>query len=210
MKLSSASIWSGFLLSVIVAASTGCNGRETPGSNLSGGVIASNAVTAEALIPPIAAPPLQASTPTPPVSEPANLAPNLREIAKLANAGVNDSVMLAFIEKSTNLYTLSPDDLIYLSDIGVAPAVITLMQRKGSPNTPTPVVAPGLGVQNSEVPAVSWVTPAPTPPSVQQTGSTFTAPEPTTTVITPNYVPTYTPPPNLAPAPVVVQQEWNS
>ncbi len=206
MKPSSASIWSGFLLSVMVAASTGCNGRETPGSNLSGGVIASNAVIAEALIPPIAAPPLQSSIPTPPVSEPANLAPNLREIAKLANAGVNDSVMLAFIEKSTNLYTLSPDDLIYLSDIGVAPAVITLMQRKGSPNTPTPVVAPGVGGQNSEVPAVSWVTPAPTPPSVQQSGSTFTAPEPTTTVITPNYVPTYTPPPNLAPAPIVVQQ----
>lgn len=145
---------------------------------------------------------------------PKNLAPEIAEVAKLADNGVNDEVMLAFVERSTNTYKLGPEELIYLSDIGVAPAVITAMQRKGStppdtavstPNIPTPATGQPAATAPPPLPAVAEAPAAGTPPS-----GVIVAPT-TTNVVTPTYVPgsplAEAPPAPTPPAGQVVVQQ---
>ncbi|HEU0040377.1 MAG TPA: DUF6600 domain-containing protein, partial [Verrucomicrobiae bacterium] len=49
----------------------------------------------------------------------------LAEVIKLAQAGVDDVVMLTFITNSTSTFGLSSDEIIYLNDIGVPNNVVT-------------------------------------------------------------------------------------
>src|SRR6185436_5968771 len=49
----------------------------------------------------------------------------LGEIIKLAQAGVDDEVMLTYITNSTSIFGLTSDEIIYLNDIGVANNVVT-------------------------------------------------------------------------------------
>ncbi len=49
------------------------------------------------------------------------------EIIKLANAGVGEGVMEAYITNSTSVFALNADEIVYLRDIGVPSAVITLI-----------------------------------------------------------------------------------
>src|SRR5580693_335164 len=63
---------------------------------------------------------------------PANLSPDLQEIVKFAQAKMSDDVILAYIKNSGKTYSLSGDDMIYLSGQGVSQAVISaLLQTKG-------------------------------------------------------------------------------
>lgn len=134
---------------------------------------------------------------------PKNLAPSIAEVARLAESGVNEQVMQNFVEQSTNTFKLGAEELIYLSDLGVAPAVIAAMQLKApgataAPASILPAAGPAGPVNASNAPAVAT---APTAPA--------------TTVITPNYVnnpatgSAAPPPPAVqgvaAPAPVAVQ-----
>ena len=63
---------------------------------------------------------------------PHNLNPRgpLAEIVKLANSGVNESVMLAFVTNSVHTFNLGAEDIIYLNDIGVPAAVVTAMMQR--------------------------------------------------------------------------------
>ncbi|MEY4384890.1 MAG: hypothetical protein RLY20_173 [Verrucomicrobiota bacterium] len=56
-----------------------------------------------------------------------NLSPAAREIAKLAQSGVDQGVMIAYITNSSSAFRLQADDIVYLNDIGVAPTVVTAM-----------------------------------------------------------------------------------
>ena len=73
------------------------------------------------------------NAPAKPISTEKPLPPNLKatgavsEIIKLADAGVDESVMLAFVNKSTSTFNLRSDEIIYLKDIGVANSVVTAM-----------------------------------------------------------------------------------
>jgi hypothetical protein len=49
------------------------------------------------------------------------------EIVKLANSGVDESVMLAFVTNSASTFNLGADEIIYLKDIGVPGSVVTAM-----------------------------------------------------------------------------------
>ena len=49
------------------------------------------------------------------------------EIVKLANAGLDESVMLAFITNSLLVFNLGPEEIIYLTDIGVGAGIIKAM-----------------------------------------------------------------------------------
>ena len=105
-----------------------------------------------------------------PVVEPSNMSAGLVDVVKLAKGGVNEDVMLAFVQQTTNAFALGPDELLYLTDIGVGPEVITAMQRKASP-LPTPKLT------------------ASTPPSVELPHSPAPAPvAPALQVVTPEYV----------------------
>ncbi|MBI5802840.1 MAG: hypothetical protein HZA92_19230 [Verrucomicrobia bacterium] len=73
----------------------------------------------------------------PPASEPAiisrpdpaaaNVTGPVAEVARLHQSGLDEMVVKAFVEKSTNAASPSADELIYLKDIGVSPRIITAL-----------------------------------------------------------------------------------
>ena len=70
----------------------------------------------------------------------------LAELVKLAESGVEESVMMAFVTNSTRPFNLGVEQIIYLNDIGVPGSVVTAMiQRdqalKGLAGGPEPVPA---------------------------------------------------------------------
>lgn len=131
---------------------TGC----TPDDENSGNLLVSsaNAEPTVAVVPtnPPAAEPAAAATLAPAEPAPAPVAPsevvavpapaqertlpsNLKpstpagDVIKMAQAGVEESVMLAYITNSATLFSLTPDDIIYLNDLGVASNVVTAMMQ---------------------------------------------------------------------------------
>ena len=74
-----------------------------------------------------------AEAPARPLAEEKTLPPSIRpgrpvgEIIKLANSGVEQSVMLAYVTNSTSTFNLSAEEIIYLKDIGVPDPVVTAM-----------------------------------------------------------------------------------
>lgn len=58
------------------------------------------------------------------------LSPAAQELVKMANSGVDEKVMQAFVEKSTSTFNLSADDIIYLNDLGVPSTVVTSMMQR--------------------------------------------------------------------------------
>ena len=74
---------------------------------------------------------------SPPASEPfiisrpdptgVNVSAPVAEVARLHLSGLDETVVKAFVEKSTNGLSPSADDLIYLKDIGVSPRIITAL-----------------------------------------------------------------------------------
>src|SRR5262245_59306295 len=63
---------------------------------------------------------------------PLNIQPNgpLAELIKLANSGLEESVLLAFVTNSTQTFNLSVEEIIYLKDIGVPGSVVTAMMQR--------------------------------------------------------------------------------
>src|SRR5262249_27877491 len=102
-----------------------------------------------------------ATAPFQPVAEekpiPVNIHPTrpLAEIVKLANSGVEEHVLLAYVTNSASTFNLSAEEIIYMKDIGVPEAVVTAMivrdQRLrenslvATVQTPEPPVAPSAG-----------------------------------------------------------------
>jgi hypothetical protein len=71
-----------------------------------------------------------------PISTEKPLPPNIRltkpasEVVKLAEAGVDESVMMAFVTNSTSLFQLGVEEILYLNDIGVPGSVVTAMIQR--------------------------------------------------------------------------------
>src|SRR5436190_20494832 len=84
-----------------------------------------------AAIPETTAAPAEKPEPVPAALEEKPLPPSIKassplaEVIKLAQAGVDDEVMLTFITNSTSTFGLSSDEIIYLNDIGVANNIVT-------------------------------------------------------------------------------------
>ncbi len=68
---------------------------------------------------------------TPPQAPPLILqsAPALAEFSKLAQAGVDEGVMLSYVTNSTQLFNATADQIVYLNDLGVPGNVITAMMQ---------------------------------------------------------------------------------
>jgi hypothetical protein len=66
------------------------------------------------------------------IQVPANLQPSpaTAEIIKLANAGVEENVMLSFVTNSLGTFNLRAEEIIYLNDIGVPSGVVTAMIQR--------------------------------------------------------------------------------
>ena len=52
------------------------------------------------------------------------------EVLKLADSGVEEGVMLAFVTNSTSTFNLGAEEIIYLNDLGVPSEVVTAMIRR--------------------------------------------------------------------------------
>src|SRR5262245_24521870 len=63
---------------------------------------------------------------------PPNVRPNgpVAEVIRLAESGVDQSVMLAFVTNSTATFNLGPEEIIYLNDVGIPSPVITAMIQR--------------------------------------------------------------------------------
>jgi hypothetical protein len=57
------------------------------------------------------------------------LYPGTQEVVKMAQAGISDDVMLAYVTNSNARFGVSSDQIIYLNDLGVSGAVVTAMMQ---------------------------------------------------------------------------------
>jgi hypothetical protein len=124
---------------------------------------------------------------------PANLSPDLQQIVKLAQAHMSDDVIVSFIKGSGKTYTLSADDMLYLSSQGVSqPVISALMQTQGAAPAPPPA-SPPAPAYPTPAPAPAYPPPAPAPAyPTPAPAPAYPAPAPA-----PAYVPAPAPPPGL-------------
>ena len=115
------------------------------------------------------------------------LTPAATEIAKLAQAGIDSNVMLAYVTNSIHTFNLAPDEIVYFNDIGLPPAVVTAMIQHdqqirdgaltgaaSAPGNAPSVWSGGQVVPNSD----SWQQPAAEPAPAAQSEAVPTAPPP--------------------------------
>ncbi|MBI3417868.1 MAG: hypothetical protein HY043_21455 [Verrucomicrobia bacterium] len=136
----------------------------------------------------------------------------VEDVIKLAQSGVGDSVILAYIENSTVTYELAADDITYLNDVGVSDDVMKAMiehgsklreQEKNLATKPAELDKAVAAAKQSQ--AADAKNPAPPQPGVQPAA----APAVVTEAPAPQYV--STPPPiDATPAPLLnAPQEVN-
>jgi hypothetical protein len=89
-------------------------------------LLASLALTAQTNLPP----PPEGPPPTPPPQIPVTFSPGMAAVVKLAQAGVTKDVLLAYVTSSAISYHPTPDEIIYLNDLGVADEVIAALVKK--------------------------------------------------------------------------------
>jgi len=80
---------------------------------------------------------------------PAKLSPGLEEIVQLAQAGVGDDVLLAYVENSPTSYKLEVDEILYLHDLGISAEVISGLVRHGQSSPEAPPTLAGAPSQPS-------------------------------------------------------------
>src|SRR5512133_2113883 len=59
-----------------------------------------------------------------------NLTPGAAELARMANSGVDEKVMLTYVTNSPSTFNLGADEIIYLNDLGVPGDVVTAMIQR--------------------------------------------------------------------------------
>ena len=104
------------------------------------------------------------------VMAPPKLSPGVDEVVQLAQSGVGDEVLQAFIENSQVTYNLSVEEILYLHDLGLSSETIAAMVRRSQliqdqSATSTAATAPTASTNNVG-PAVGQTaiqTPNPTP-----------------------------------------------
>ena len=81
-------------------------------------------------------PPVPASTettapPATPVVPPPNIVPGspYAEVVRLTQAGVDQSIVMAYVTNSTSLFNLDSEKIIYLSDLGAPNSLVTAMMQ---------------------------------------------------------------------------------
>ena len=81
-------------------------------------------------IPPANETPADDASAPPPVAPEVKLSPTAAEIAKLAQSGVGDDVMLAYIGNVKSPSNLGSDQIVFLNDLGVSGAIVKAMIQR--------------------------------------------------------------------------------
>ena len=110
---------------------------------------------------------------------PANIKPTgpVSEVIKLANSGMDESIMLAFVTNSASTFNLAAEDIIYLNDLGIPGPVVTAMIQHDQAYRSAP--GPALNATLSAPPNPSGEAPgwtAPPPEAVAPQPAEATAP----------------------------------
>ena len=101
----------------------------------------------------------QSAPPSGDATLPADIAPDspLAQVVRLAQSGVDESVILAYINNSSTPFNLTPDQIIYLKDLGLPNDAVTAMiqrdQQLGATETPAPAPQTAAQPDTSEQPA---------------------------------------------------------
>ncbi|MCI0534989.1 MAG: hypothetical protein L0Z50_07160 [Verrucomicrobiales bacterium] len=74
----------------------------------------------------------------PPVVE-KKLSAQLQELVKMAERGLGDEVLIAWIKNSPTPFNPTPDDIVYLTDLGISEAVVRALIEHQAPNPPAAV-----------------------------------------------------------------------
>ncbi len=115
-----------------------------------------------------------ANAPVQPISTekplPANVKPSapVAEVIRLAESGVDQSVVLAYVSNSTSTFHLSAEEIIYLNDIGIPGNVVTAMIQHDQASkgiAPVTILPPAPQVAAEAPPAVGYSTDAVPPPN---------------------------------------------
>ena len=96
------------------------------------------------------------------------LSPELLDVAKLAQSGVDEKIVLAYVQKSPPRHSPTADELIYLHELGLSSeGMLALVNSANKPSATIQVAAApapaAASVQTavSAAPAVAYATPAP-------------------------------------------------
>ena len=106
-----------------------------------------------------------------------SVSPGLAEVVKLAQAGVSEEVMLAYVDKYTGSFNVGADQILYLNDLGVSSTVITAMLKRDGNTSATANAAAPVSVAPT-APATPVYAEATAP-----TVATAVAPPPTSTEV---------------------------
>jgi hypothetical protein len=134
----------------------GCSAEVKKAESNPGATPASVAAVAPADSKAADAKPVAANKPLPPVTKAPALSKAAEQLVELAQAGVGDDVLLAYIERAEADYQLEVDQILYLHDLGLSAPVIAAMVRRDessllskegadsakSPNQPVPESPP--------------------------------------------------------------------
>ncbi|HET7624439.1 MAG TPA: DUF6600 domain-containing protein [Verrucomicrobiae bacterium] len=96
-----------------------------------------------------------------------NVSEATQGVIKLAQAGVDENVMLAFVTNSASGFGLTSDDIIYLQDVGVPSSVVTAMIQHDQA-TGAPVVAATNAVPETQTNQLAGTPGAPAPYAMPQ------------------------------------------
>jgi hypothetical protein len=106
---------------------------------------------------------------------PANVRPSgpVAEVIKLADSGLDQSVMVAFVTNSTSTFNLGPEEIIYLNDIGMPSAVVTAMIQRDQVLRNASAAAPRQPTASNAVPIAPFPTPEQVAPQPAEMAATY-------------------------------------
>jgi hypothetical protein len=106
----------------------------------------------------------------------ASLSPDLAEVVKMADAGVDEKTILTYIENSAG-FRLKADDIIFLHKHGISPSVVTaLLQHPAKTQIAQPQIAQPAQPQPQVATAPVYATPPAQPVYVQSPPVIYTDP----------------------------------
>ena len=101
---------------------------------------------------------------------PIKFSPGIEEIVELVESGIEESILLAYIENSSTRFRISEEEIVYLRDIGTPESVIELLVRLDSrKNEPVVVVESSAEAPPPEISEPPVVIATPAPPAIPQT-----------------------------------------
>lgn len=122
--------------------------------------------------------------------------PQLGEVVKLAQAGVGETILMAYVTNSPSAFNLSSDDVVYLNDLGVPEIVVNAMlQRDQYFNSAAPAPLPAA---EPTPPPSTQPTPPPTMTEIPSTDQSTSAPVLETPSADTAVTPPLTPPEDVA------------